>query len=48
VPQLGAARRYDLDLSAYPRLLAVEANCIGLPAFRAAHPDAQPDRPAKP
>jgi len=43
VPQLANARRFGCDLSAYPRLLAVEANCVGIEAFRRARPDAQPD-----
>jgi maleylacetoacetate isomerase len=43
VPQLFNARRFDCDLSAYPRMLAVEAACVTLPAFAAAHPARQPD-----
>jgi len=43
VPQLFNARRFGLDLAAYPRALAVEAVCDGLEAFRAAVPEAQPD-----
>jgi maleylacetoacetate isomerase len=43
VPQLFNARRFDCDLSAYPRMLAVEAACVSLPAFAAAHPARQPD-----
>ena len=42
VPQLANARRFRCDLR-WPRLLAVEAHCLGLPAFRAAAPEAQPD-----
>jgi maleylpyruvate isomerase len=45
VPQLYAARRFEVELSACPRLLAVEAACQALPAFQAAHPDRQPDAP---
>ena len=45
VPQLYNARRFDLDVEAYPRLLAAEAACAELAAFERAHPDAQPDRP---
>jgi maleylacetoacetate isomerase len=43
VPQLGNARRFASDLAPYPRVLAVEAACLALPAFRAAAPEAQPD-----
>jgi maleylacetoacetate isomerase len=43
VPQLFNARRFDCDLSAYPHMLAVEAACVALPAFAAAHPARQPD-----
>lgn len=43
VPQLYNARRFSVDLSAFPRTLAVEAALVGLPAFVAAHPDQQPD-----
>lgn len=43
VPQLYAARRFPIDLNAYPTLLRIEAACAELPAFRAAHADVQPD-----
>jgi maleylpyruvate isomerase len=43
IPQLFNARRFDCDLSGYPRLLAVEARCGSLPAFRDAAPERQPD-----
>lgn len=43
VPQLGNARRFGVDLTPFPRVLAVEAACNALPAFRAAAPEAQPD-----
>jgi maleylacetoacetate isomerase len=46
VPQLAASRRLGVDLSPYRRLLAVEAHCVGLDAFRRARPEAQPDFPA--
>jgi len=45
VPQLYAARRFGVELAAFPTLLAVEAACQALPAFQAAHPDRQPDAP---
>ena len=43
VPQLANARRFGVDLSAYPKLLAVEAACMSLPAFANAAPKQQPD-----
>jgi maleylacetoacetate isomerase len=43
VPQLYAARRFSVPLNAYPRILRVEALAAAHPAFRAAHPSAQPD-----
>ncbi len=46
VPQLYNARRFDLPLDAYPRLVAIDAACARLPEFVAAHPDQQPDKPA--
>ena len=47
VPQLYNARRWKVDLAPYPTLVRVDATCAGLPAFVAAHPDAQSDaRPA--
>ena len=47
VPQLYNARRWKVDLAPYPTLVRVDATCSGLPAFVAAHPDAQSDaRPA--
>jgi maleylpyruvate isomerase len=45
VPQLHSARRWGIDLSPYPTLVRVEASCAELPAFKAAHPDAQSDTP---
>ena len=43
VPQLYNARRFKCDLSQYPYLTAVEANCQQLEAFQKAHPDQMPD-----
>lgn len=43
VPQLFSARRFGVDLSALPRLTAIEAARAELPAFAAAHPARQPD-----
>lgn len=44
IPQLYGARRNGVDVEVYPTLRRVERACEGLPAFAAAHPDAQPDR----
>jgi maleylacetoacetate isomerase len=38
VPQLYNARRWGVDISACPHLLAIDAECAGLPAFEAAFP----------
>lgn len=43
VPQLHGARRFGVDLTAFPTLTRIEAACDKLPAFQAAHPDRQPD-----
>jgi maleylacetoacetate isomerase len=45
LPQLYAARRFNVDMSAFPRICRVEALASEHPAFRAAHPDAQSDKP---
>ena len=34
------ARRFELDLAAYPRLVRIDAELQAIPAFAAAHPDA--------
>ncbi|GAB6079302.1 maleylacetoacetate isomerase [Hydrogenophilus thermoluteolus] len=43
VPQLFNARRFECDLTPYPRLTAIEAACQKLPAFQKAAPATQPD-----
>ncbi len=43
VPQLGNARRFGVDVSAFPRLLQAEAAAKVLPAFADAAPEKQPD-----
>ena len=40
VPQVYNARRWGVDLGPCPRIVAIEAALAGLPAVRAAHPDA--------
>ncbi len=43
VPQIYNARRFKADLSATPRLVAIDEACGKLPAFARAAPEAQPD-----
>lgn len=43
IPQLFSARRFDVDLTAFPRLIAVEARCASMPTFLNAAPATQPD-----
>jgi maleylpyruvate isomerase len=45
IPQLYVARRFRIPLRAYPKLLAMEAQCLRLEAFRSAAPEVQPDTP---
>ncbi|WP_426028153.1 maleylacetoacetate isomerase [Brevundimonas sp. TWP2-3-4b2] len=42
VPQMANARRFGVELR-WPRLAAIEAACLALPAFAETHPDRQPD-----
>lgn len=43
IPQAYSARRFEVDLSPWPGLMAVDAAAQEHPAFQAAHPDRQPD-----
>jgi maleylpyruvate isomerase len=43
VPQLANARRFGVDVSAYPRLLQAETAAKAMKAFADAAPDKQPD-----
>ncbi|MCA1665484.1 MAG: maleylacetoacetate isomerase [Myxococcales bacterium] len=43
VPQLNAARRFDLDPARWPLLARVDEACMRLQPFQAAHADRQPD-----
>ena len=45
VPQIYNARRFGVDVAAYPTLARIEASCLALPAFDAARPENQPDAP---
>jgi maleylacetoacetate isomerase len=42
-PQVFNARRFGCDLSGFPRIRAIDENCLALPAFRDAAPEQQPD-----
>jgi maleylacetoacetate isomerase len=46
LPQVYAARRFELDLSNYPKIPRVERLALEHPAFIQAHPDQQADKPA--
>jgi len=46
IPQLYNARRFDVDLAPFPRLVSIEKFLQTLPFFKLAHPDAQPDAAA--
>ena len=41
VPQVYNARRYSVDLTPYPRIVAIDAACRELPAFESAAPEKQ-------
>jgi maleylacetoacetate isomerase/maleylpyruvate isomerase len=41
VPQIYNARRYSVDLTPYPRIVAIDAACGELPAFAGAAPEKQ-------
>ena len=43
VPQVFSARRFNVDMTKYPRIVAIDALCNTLPAFISAHPKNQPD-----
>ncbi len=43
VPQVYAARRFDVDLTPFAAITAIDAACAKLPAFIAAAPQNQPD-----
>jgi maleylpyruvate isomerase len=43
VPQVFSARRFNVDISKYPRVAAIDALCNTLPAFISAHPKNQAD-----
>lgn len=48
VPQVYSARRFGVELDAYPAILRVDERARELPAVAAAHPDLQPDADVAP
>ena len=45
VPQIESARRFEIDIGQWPRLLAIDEACGRIEAFRKAAPAGQPDNP---
>ena len=43
VPQVFNAERFGCDLSAFPTVFQINANCVAETAFNSAFPDLQPD-----
>ena len=43
IPQVESARRFKVDLTPYPAIVAIDLACAQLPAFARAAPAAQPD-----
>lgn len=46
IPQVSSARRFKVDLSAYPNIVAIDTHCRTLKAFADADPMMQPDAPS--
>ena len=46
IPQVYNARRFGVDLAAFPLIQRIEQACLALPEFDAARPELQPDAPA--
>ena len=47
IPQVYNARRFDVDMAAFPVISRIEQQCLILPAFDAARPENQPDAPKR-
>ncbi|MFT4705393.1 MAG: maleylacetoacetate isomerase [Bradymonadia bacterium] len=43
IPQVYNARRFKVDMAAYPTIARIDSHCATLPAFQSAHSDVQPD-----
>ena len=46
VPQVFNARRFGVDMAAFPTIVRIEQACLELPAFADARPEKQPDAQA--
>ena len=46
VPQVFNARRFGVDMAAFPTIARIEQACLELPAFADARPEKQPDAQA--
>ncbi|CAF1147198.1 unnamed protein product [Adineta steineri] len=47
VPQIYNARRFNVDLTPYPIMTAIDERLSHIPAFKQAHPNQQPDFPGE-
>ena len=47
IPQVESARRFNVDLSPYPNIVAIDARCAQIKAFADAAPWVQVDAPQK-
>lgn len=45
IPQVSSARRFEVDLTPYPNIVAIDTHCRTLKAFADADPMVQPDAP---
>lgn len=45
IPQIYNARRFNVDLSGFPKILEIEKNCMALDAFQKAAPESHPHAP---
>ena len=43
IPQIESARRFGVDLAAWPQIMAIDVACQAIPAFADAAPSRQPD-----
>lgn len=43
VPQVFNAQRFNIEMAPFPTIMRINAACLELPAFAAAHPSQQPD-----
>jgi len=43
IPQVYNAKRFNIDLSDFPKIESIYAHCNSLDAFQKAAPEAQPD-----